>query len=177
MNWKVTDTAFNPFGDLAKLDKYFVGFEDLHNRLTKSVTEYTKNVTNYPPYNIVKTDENKYVIEMAVAGFGKHNLELELNDGVLTIVGNTTVSDLVKEGLESAYIYKGIADRSFTRKFTLADTVEIKNAELINGMLRVWLENIIPDSKKPKKIDIKDSVDDSNPPYSNPQFLAEKKSK
>lgn len=171
MNWKVSDSAYNPFGDLAKLDKYFVGFEDLHTRLTKSVSEYAKNVTNYPPYNIVKTDENKYVIEMAVAGFGKHNLELELNDGVLTIVGNTTVSDLVKEGIDNAYLYKGIADRSFTRKFTLADTIEIKNAELINGMLRVWLENIIPDSKKPKKIDIEDH--NEAPKKSNKQYLAE----
>lgn len=170
MNWKIDHNHM--FGDLAKLDKYFVGFEDLNNRITKSVTEYAKNVTNYPPYNIVKTDDNKYVIEMAVAGFGKHNLELELQDGVLVITGNTTVSDLVKEGIDNAYLYKGIADRSFTRKFTLADTVEIKNAELINGMLRVWLENIIPDSKKPKKIDIEDR-NEAPKKSSEKKFLAE----
>jgi molecular chaperone IbpA len=173
-NWKIDHNHL--FGDLAKFDKYLVGFEDLNNRLTKSVAEYAKNVTNYPPYNIVKTDDNRYVIEMAVAGFGKHNLELELNDGVLTIVGNTTVSDLVKEGLDNAYLYKGIADRSFTRKFTLADTIEIKNAELINGMLRVWLENIIPDSKKPKKIDIEDRNEapkKSSDKSSEKKYLAE----
>lgn len=168
MNWKVDHN--HVFGDLAKFDKYFVGFEDLHTRLTKSVSEYAKNVTNYPPYNIVKTDENKYVIEMAVAGFGKHNLELELNDGVLTITGNTAVLDV----LDNTYLYKGIADRSFTRKFTLADTVEIKNAELINGMLRVWLENIIPDSKKPKKIDIEDRNEaSSKTEKSEKKYLAE----
>lgn len=168
-NWKIDHNHF--FGDLTKLDKYFVGFEDLNTRLTKSVAEYAKNVTNYPPYNIIKTEENKYVIEIAVAGFGKHNLELELQDGVLSITGNSSSEVLDKLDDSFAYLYKGIADRSFTRKFTLADTIEIKNAELINGMLKVWLENIIPDSKKPVKIDIEDR--NEAPKKSEKKYLAE----
>jgi molecular chaperone IbpA len=83
---------------------------------------------------------------------------MELKDGVLSIKGHTTLDTITKDGLDATYLYKGIADRAFTRQFTLADTVEIKNAELINGMLKVWLENIIPEHKKPKKIDITDKA-------------------
>lgn len=86
---------------------------------------------------------------MAVAGFGRHNLDIELKDGVLTITGNT-------ETEEGDYLHKGIANRAFTRKFTIADSVEVKNAELANGMLKIFLERFIPEEKKPKKIDIMD---------------------
>jgi molecular chaperone IbpA len=99
-------------------------------------------------------EENKYVIEMAVAGFGKQDLELELQDSVLTIKGSTTLDTVLQDGIDVTYLHKGIANRNFNRKFTLADNVEIKNAQFINGMLKVWLESIIPESKKPKKIDI-----------------------
>lgn len=174
----MTNTSFttiaNPWADFNKFDKFFIGHDGLAKRLTEAA-QFVQKATNFPPYNIVKVDDNKYVIELAVAGFGKHNLELEFQEGVLTISGKSNVEDLEKESNDIAYLYKGIADRTFTRKFTLADTIEIKNAELINGMLKVWLENVIPDSKKPVKININDAVDESDPPYSNPQFLAEKK--
>lgn len=136
--------------DIPNFDKLYVGFEPMLKRFEEANQTLAKVIPNYPPYNIVKIDDNKYVIEMAVAGFGKHNLDLEFQDGTLVISGSSAVED-------GDYVYKGIADRAFTRKFSLADTVEIKNAELVNGMLKVWLENIIPDSKKPKKIDITDS--------------------
>lgn len=136
--------------DIPNFDKFYVGFEPMLKRFEEANQTLAKVIPNYPPYNIVKIDDNKYVIEMAVAGFGKHNLDLEFQDGTLVISGSSAVED-------GDYVYKGIADRAFTRKFSLADTVEIKNAELVNGMLKVWLENIIPDSKKPKKIDITDS--------------------
>ena len=161
--------ANNLWADFNKFDKFFIGHDGLTKRLQEAA-ELVQKATNYPPYNIVKVDDNKYVIELAVAGFGKHNLELELQDGTLTISGKSNVEDLEKEGLDIAYLYKGIADRTFTRKFTLADTVEIKNAELINGMLKVWLENIIPDHKKPKKIDITDVAEASK---SDKKYLAE----
>jgi molecular chaperone IbpA len=106
-------------------------------------------IPTYPPYNIRQTGENTYVIEIAVAGFGKQDLELELQDGKLTVKGNIQTNDT-----DDNYIFKGIADRAFTRQFILADTVEIKNADLINGMLKVWLERFIPEDKKPKKINI-----------------------
>jgi molecular chaperone IbpA len=129
------------------LTKNAVGFDDILNRMINSVP----NVPAYPPYNIRKTAENTYVIEIAVAGFGKQDIELTLEDNVLTIKGSITSDE------SNEYLFKGIADRAFTRKFTLADTVEVKNADLVNGMLKVFLERFIPESKKPKKININDN--------------------
>ena len=97
---------------------------------------------------------------MAVAGFGKQNIDIEIANNTLTVKGGLTL-DQLDPSTPMQYLYKGIADRSFTRKFTLADTVEVNNAELINGMLKLWLENIIPEEKKPKKVDI---VDKNTPP-------------
>lgn len=134
---------FDPFSFATNLSKSSVGFDELFSKFS----DMTK-VAGYPPYNIKKTGDNTYVIEMAVAGFGQQDVELVLEDGVLTIKGE------LKTDEKNDYIFKGIADRAFTRKFTLADTIEIKNADLINGMLRVWLERFIPESKKPRKIDI-----------------------
>jgi molecular chaperone IbpA len=98
---------------------------------------------------------------MAVAGFAKSNIDIEVANNTLVVKGSLEPNPL--EGAEtnpiSEYLYKGIADRAFTRRFTLADTVEVKNAELINGMLKLWLENIIPDEKKPKKVDIVDTAE------------------
>lgn len=128
-----------------------VGFDRVFDHLENVHRSMSKVIPSYPPYNIKKVDDNKYVIELAVAGFGKQDLEMELKEGVLAIKGSTSSND------SDTFLYKGIADRAFTRQFTLADTVEIQNAELINGMLKIWLENIIPDEKKPKKIDIKDT--------------------
>lgn len=139
----------------SNFDKFFVGADKILENLSKAHEAAAKAMPGYPPYNIVKVDDNKYVIEMAVAGFGKNNLEIELANSVLTVKGGLTVDDMAEQTVNPvSYIYKGIADRAFTRKFTLADSVEIKNAELVNGMLKLWLENMIPESKKPKKIDI-----------------------
>lgn len=133
-----------------------IGFDTAFRNLENMTRAIQKTATSYPPYNIKKVSDNRYVLELAVAGFGKQDLELELKEGVLSIKGQTTLDTALQDGVDTTYLYKGIADRAFTRQFTLADTVEIKNAELINGMLKVWLENIIPDHKKPKKIDIED---------------------
>lgn len=142
---------------VSNLDKYFVGADKMIQTLSRAHEAATKHIPGYPPYNIAKVDDNKYVIEMAVAGFGKNNLEIEVANSTLTVKGGLNVDDMAEETVNpTTYVYKGIADRAFTRKFTLADTVEVKNAELINGMLKLWLENIIPENKKPKKIDIKD---------------------
>lgn len=141
----------DPFSFAKSLLPSSVGFDRVFDHLENVSRHTTKLIPSYPPYNIKKVEDNKYVIELAVAGFGKQDLEIELKDGVLAIKGQTTN----QEG--EAFLYKGIADRAFTRQFTLADTIEIQNAELLNGMLKIWLENIIPDEKKPKKIDIKDT--------------------
>ena len=136
--------------DLHKFGGPFsIGFEEMFKRLDQFNSSVAKTMPGYPPYNIKKVDDNKYTIELAVAGFSKSDIDLEIDGGTLTISGQTKSDD-------TNYLYKGIADRAFKRQFQLADTVEVKNADLVNGMLKIWLENIIPESKKPKKIDIND---------------------
>ena len=92
---------------------------------------------------------------MAVAGFAKTDIEMTLENGKLVISGKTKEANDV-DNANVYYFYKGIAERAFTRHFTLSDTVEVKNAELVNGILKVWLENLIPEHQKSKKIEIKD---------------------
>lgn len=130
-------------------DKFYVGFDDQFQRLAKLHDDVTKNIPNYPPYNIKKIDENVYVIEVAVAGFSKSELEIEFEDDKLIVRGNANDDDTGYD-----WLYKGIAARNFTRTFALNDQIEIKGADLINGMLKIALERIIPEHKKPKKIDI-----------------------
>jgi molecular chaperone IbpA len=132
-------------------DKFFVGFDDQFNRIAKMHDDLTKNIPNYPPYNIKKIGDSTYVIELAVAGFAKQDIEIELADGKMIVKGNVTT-----EEDDSNFLFKGIAARNFTRTFALDDQIEIKNAEMFNGMLQVFLERIIPEHKKPKKIEVKD---------------------
>jgi len=152
---------------MPNLDKFFVGFDDQFNRMAKLHDDITKNIPNYPPYNIKKTGDNTYVIELAVAGFAKQDIEIEFADDKLIIKGNT------KDDESSDFLFKGIAARNFTRTFVLDDQIEIKDAAMLNGMLKIALERIIPDHKKPKKIEVKDS-DDVVVAKSNKQFLSEK---
>jgi molecular chaperone IbpA len=152
-------------------DKFFVGFDNQFTRMAKIHDDITKNIPSYPPYNIKKTDENKYVIEMAVAGFSKQEIEIEFVDDKLVIKGNAAEDN---DALE--WLYKGIASRNFTRTFALNDQIEIKDAALINGMLKIALERIIPEHKKPKKIDVKDEAEvvaKLAKKSSKPQFLTE----
>ena len=153
----------NPF-DLPGITKGSIGFDTILKRI-ETMAETLPKIPTYPPYNIKKVDENKYVIEIAVAGFGKQDIELVLEDGVLTVKGQVTSDEAAD------YLFKGIADRAFTRKFTLADTVEVKNADLFNGMLKIWLERFIPENKRPKKIEIGE-----NTGVTDKQLLSEKKS-
>ena len=135
------------------IDKFFVGFDDQFNRIVKMHDDLTKNIPNYPPYNIKKTGDSTYVIELAVAGFAKQDIEIELADGKMVIKGNVQ-----SEENENDFLWKGIASRNFTRVFALEDQVEVKDAEMINGMLKVFLERIIPEHKKPKKVEVKDKA-------------------
>lgn len=136
------------------IDKWFVGADKMLKTISSAHDAMTKNIPGYPPYNIVKNDDNHYTIELAVAGFGKHNLDIELANNTLIVKGGTS-SEVADPSNPVEYLWKGIADRVFTRSFTLADTVEVKNAEYINGMLKIFLENVIPEEKKPKKVEIK----------------------
>jgi molecular chaperone IbpA len=141
---------YDPFA--IGFDKFFDRFKDLQNQAAKAIT--------YPPYNIRKTGDNTYVIEMAVAGFGKQDIEITLDENTLKIDGH------VKRDADDDknYLFKGIAERPFSRAFTLADTVEIKNAELINGMLRIWLDNMVP-QKKARKVDIREPSESDKGSY------------
>ena len=150
-------TYFDPFKDF---DKFFVGYDDYVNRMTQLQAAAAKVVPNYPPYNIKKIDDTHYVIEMAVAGFGSQEIDIEIDGDKLVIKGNVNSTEP-----SDGYIFKGIANRAFTRTFMLNDRIEVENAELFNGMLKVFLERIIPEENKPKKVVVKDK--------SAKQFLVE----
>jgi molecular chaperone IbpA len=144
MTYNLLPQAFKDF------DKLFVGFDDQFSKLSKMHDDLTKHIPNYPPYNIRKVNDNTYVIEIAVAGFSKSEIEVEFADDKLIVSGNAQDDD------SADWLYKGIATRNFTRTFALDDKIEIKGAALINGMLKIALEKIIPDHKKPKKIEVSD---------------------
>lgn len=140
-------------------DRFFIGFEDQVARMMKMHEDITKNVPNYPPYNVRKLDDNKYQIELAVAGFGKQDIEVEFADNKLIVKGNTS-----SDSQDIAdYLYKGVGMRAFTRTFAVDDHIEVQSAELVNGMLKVVLEKLIPEHKKSKKIKVKstDSASDT----------------
>lgn len=143
-------TLFGPgFKDF---DKFFVGFEDHAKQLQSLHADLTKNIPNYPPYNIRKNDENSYTIEIAVAGFGESEIDVTIDGGKLIVKGNV---DAATEALEDNFLFKGIATRAFTRAFAIDDHIEVKDAELFNGMLKIALERLIPEEQKPKKVPVK----------------------
>ena len=149
-------------------DKFFVGFDDQYRRLAKIHDDVTKTIpNNYPPYNIRKTGDNTYAIEMAVAGFDKQEIDIEIEGGKLVVKGNLAFTDTEAPH----FLFKGIATRAFTRAFVIDDQFEVKDASLINGMLKIALERIIPEHKKPKKIEVKDA--ESKAKKSTKQFLSE----
>lgn len=138
--------AFGPgFKDF---EKFFVGFDDHINHLNELANAVTRNSTGYPPYNITKTGELTYAIELAVAGFDERDIEIEYAENKLTVKGS------IQPETEAEYVHRGIANRDFNRTFALNDEVEVKDANLKNGLLTIALERIIPDHKKPKKIAI-----------------------
>lgn len=130
-----------------------VGFDRLLSTLDEAINLPEKVLPSFPPYNIAKIDNDKYLIELAVAGFRKEELDITLEDNKLTVQGNAKKD----EDANKTYYHRGIALRNFTRVFTLADTVVVKSADLVDGMLIIELENVIPESKKPRKIALTDS--------------------
>lgn len=147
----MTNLNYPKFNDMFNMiqgvDKYLVGYDRLFDQLSRVQEQVSKNIPNYPPYNIRKTDDNTYVIEMAVAGFGESEIEITLDDDKLIVKGSAKESN-------DNIVYQGLALRNFTRTFTVDDQVVVNNAEMVNGLLKIWLERIIPESKKPKKIEI-----------------------
>jgi len=144
-------------------ERFFVGFEPIIKKINEATEQSLKasGIQNWPPYNIKKIDENKYTIEMAVAGFTRQDIEIELDGSNLIVKGQIPIIDQAEQDSTGTWtwptvLYQGLAMRPFTRKFTLADNVEVKNAEMINGILKIVLEVLIPEEKKPVKIEIKE---------------------
>ena len=121
-----------------------VGFD----RLLGLLDQAEGNASGYPPYNIVKQTENRYLIEIAVAGFKPHELDITSEANRLTVVGKVAAQPA------GTYLHKGIATRDFTHHFTLAETVVVRAADVKDGLLVIDLENVIPDEKLPRKIKI-----------------------
>tara|TARA_B100001113_G_C21057282_1_gene599532 strand:- start:628 stop:1086 length:459 start_codon:yes stop_codon:yes gene_type:complete len=136
--------------DVNHLTPYAIGHDRTFDRLFDYITHQAES-TGYPPYNIQKTEDYKYEIEMAVAGFSKKDIEVEFAEGVLTV---KSVKDKDTDATDEYTLYKGISQRNFTRKFTLADDIVVNEAKLDNGMLTIHLERIVPEEKKPQMIKV-----------------------
>jgi molecular chaperone IbpA len=130
-----------------------VGFDNIFDHFERMFDDdvFSVPTVNYPPYNIVKTGENTYDIEVALAGFGKDDIEVEYADNMLHIKSKKVEDKDAKEGV----LHKGISKRYFSKTFTVADDVVVNGAELKDGLLKVSMERIIPEAKKPKTIEIK----------------------
>jgi molecular chaperone IbpA len=132
-----------------RVKTYSIGFDRMFDKLFDESSVVT---TNYPPYNIVKVSDTDYAIQIAVAGFGKDDIEIETKENTLTVKSVEKKEELVDD---VTYLHKGISNRAFTRSFTIADDVVVKGATFENGLLSVALERIIPEEKKPRLIEIK----------------------
>lgn len=150
--------------DLFKdLNRVFIGSDEWFDRFNKLASDIKTPASNFPPYNIYKVDAFKYVIELAVAGFDKDDLSIEVRDNQLTVTGASNPTS-------QEYLYQGIAARTFKRVFTLDDFTVVKDTSLSKGMLRINLEKILPEHKKPKRIPI---IDSDKPNTPTPQLLQE----
>lgn len=133
---------------MPQIQRFAVGFDRLFTDLAqKSV--YQNSVGNYPPYNIVRLGDTSFAIEVAVAGFAENEIEVIVENNELSITGTKTETDTSPD-----YLHQGISARAFTRKFSLAEHVNVVAAKTVNGLLVVSLEKVIPEEKKPRKIEI-----------------------
>ena len=138
------------FGDLEKVLGFSVGFDSMFDRWESVFDFNTANNTNYPPYNIRREGDEKYFIELAIAGLNEDDLEVSLQSQVLNIRSKKE-SD---QEPEDNYVHRGIAKRQFEREFTLSDDIVVKGCDLTNGMLTIELERIIPEEKRARLIPI-----------------------
>ena len=134
------------------LRPFSVGFDSIFEEFDRMLESTERYSSNYPPYNIHKLNDNNYKIEVALAGYSKDDIELELKDNTLTI--RNKIKEKVINEDTNGVIHKGIATRQFERSFTISEDIKVKNAELKNGLLNIDLERIVPDEKKPRLIDI-----------------------
>ena len=131
-----------------------VGFDDMFDHFEHMMDDsfFRGTMGNFPPYNIVKTGENTYDVELALAGFNKKDIEVEYKENLLTVKSKKQEETKDEDG---NVIHRGISKRMFSKSFTIANDVEVKGAELKDGLLKVSMERIIPEHKKAKLIDIK----------------------
>src|SRR3990172_13070766 len=142
--------------DLSPLYRSTVGFDSLASMLDQ-VADFDSEATNYPPYNIERLTENEYRITMAVAGFGKEDVNIEVKENTLSIRGEKKEVDT-----ERSFLHRGIASRAFERRFQLADHVEVRGADVKDGLLSVDLEREVPERLKPRTIEIGATVAKGN---------------
>ena len=143
----------------------FVGFDHIFNDLERMASSHQKD--HYPPHNVVKHNEDEYLIELAVVGFKQEHIDIEMHDGILTVRGNR---DSRRD--QNLYVHKGISGRKFERSFRLSEFVEVTGAMLEDGLLTIALERIIPDEKRPRKISINNNLRGKNDTTS-PELLNE----
>jgi molecular chaperone IbpA len=129
-----------------------VGFDSIFEEFDRMLESTERYNSNYPPYNIRKINENDYKIEVALAGYSKDDIELELKVSTLT-VRNKAKEKIVNED-SNGVIHKGISTRQFERAFTISEDIKVKNAELNNGLLNIDLERIVPEEKRARLINI-----------------------
>ena len=137
------------YSNISSLRPSFIGFDHVLDQMQKASQHSTQG---YPPHNIVRDGEDKFAIELAVAGYTLDDLDIEHNKTVLTISGDARPKGDNEE--EQDYVHRGISQKKFSRSFNLADHVQVMGATLVNGILRVELERIVPEELKPRKIAI-----------------------
>jgi molecular chaperone IbpA len=134
--------------DVPQLHKFGIGFDNLFDDLMR--VGNLQNNSNYPPHNVIKTGDDTVTIEVAVAGFAEGEIDIALEKRLLTITG----ARKREEDAEYEYLHRGISSRDFKHTFTLAEHVEVKNANIVDGILSVYLERKVPEDAKPKSIAI-----------------------
>ena len=140
----MVNTAFTL--DPSRINTYSIGFDRMFDNLMNVPT-----ASSYPPYNIVKNDDDKFTLEIAVAGFSKDEIEIEFKESILKIESKSR-----PEGDdEKEYLHKGISNKRFVKTFTLSDDVVVNGADMKDGILKIEMERIIPEEKKPRLIEIK----------------------
>ena len=150
----MTNARLSIFNQLRPVTVGFDNVFDHFERMMDDGWHTLPTASNFPPYNIVKTGNNTYDVELAVAGFGKDDIEVQYEDNILTV--KSKKSDKTEQKDEDGnMIHRGISKRFFSKSFTIADDMEIKGAELKDGLLKVSMERIVPEAKKARTIQIK----------------------
>lgn len=144
----------------------FVGFDHIFNDLERMATAHKKD--HYPPHNVVKHNDDEYLIELAVVGFKQSDIDISYHDGILVIKG-----DREQRRNQDLYVHKGISGRKFERSFRLSEFVEVTGADLQDGLLTIHLHRILPEEKRPRKIAINNGGQNDNYNTTKPELLNE----